>query len=127
MEEQNLSEHLKKALKDENSMEIRIWKMLTSQWKRTEAKYYSSRCHANGTIMRDQCGFTVSPTYIYNQSGIKKTELRIYLITQFHEMFTEAAFEKAMTELENADIIYQEDDIWHDSEDFDLPSFTQSQ
>ena len=77
--------------------------------------------------MRDQCGFTVSPTYIYNQSGIKKTHLRIHAITQFHETFTEAAFEKAMTELENADIIYQEDDIWHDSADFDLPSFTQSQ
>ena len=122
MEEQNLSEHLKKALKDENSMEIRIWKMLTTQRKRTEARY-----HVNGTIMRDQCGFTVSPIYIYNQSGIKKTELRIHAITQFHETFTEAAFEKAITELENADIIYQEDDIWHDSEDFDLPSFTQSQ
>ena len=122
MEEQNLSEHLKKALKDENSMEIRIWKMLTTQRKRTEARYY-----VNDTITRDQCGLTVSQTFVYNQSGIKKTHLRIHAITQFHETFTEAAFEKAMAELENADIIYQEDDIWHDSEDFDLPSFTQSQ
>ena len=71
-----LGEHLKKALNDKNSMEIRIWKMLTTQRKRTEARY-----HVNGTIMRDQCGFTVSPIYIYNQSGIKKTELRIHAIT----------------------------------------------
>ena len=123
MEEQNLSEHLKQALKDEKSMEIFIWKTLVTQRKHTEAQYYSSHCHVNGTVMRDQCGFNISPTYIYNQGGLKKTDLRKHAIICFRETFRETTFEKAITELENGDIIYQEDDILHDSEDFDLPTF----
>ena len=86
MQEQNLSEHLKKALKDESSMEIRIWEMLTTRRKCMEARYYSSR--VNGNIMRDQCGFTVSPTYVYNQSGLKKAELRVCATIQFHINYT---------------------------------------
>ena len=65
----------------------------------------------------------ISPTNIYKQSGVTKTQLRYYATTQFRENFTGGSFEKALTDLENADIIYEDEGIWHDSEDFDLPTF----
>ena len=42
--------------------------------------------------------------------------------SHFGDNFTDELFEKALTELENADIIYEDEGVWHDSEDFDLPS-----
>ena len=113
MEDKKRSKHLKQALKNEDSIEIFIWKMLADHRKRTKARYYSN-CTQR---------LTVSPTYVYNQSGFKKTQIIINAITQFREKLTETTFEKALEELENEGIIYQEDNIWHDNEDFDLPTF----